>query len=255
MGMTSKLAKVMAVLATLFFILAWITPWWFFKFDGRKDKRTNCFIDGTCRNGGVDESFKRNGDAQNIYDAVVVLMALAFVPFLVWLHYLFFQQTSRYHFLSARRLITLIAGALAFLLILAAVITFAAGIDHEYKLPNDEFYGEHKYLHPRPADAPGGDGIHRYQYEWGANAGWYFALFSLIPLLGAIILAAMIKPKPRKNVVVSEKTTTTTTTTAPTAYTTTTTAVPDQYAAPTGAQYATGATTTGYTTTGYPTSA
>jgi hypothetical protein len=126
MGIKSLVALILAFIAAFLYLCAFVTPWWFFKFSGHGNPRTNCFIDGTCRNSGV--VFKNNGDAQDIWDAVIIMMALSTVPFLIFLHYLLFQRSHRYHFLPARRIITLISALLAFLLIGASVITFAVGL-------------------------------------------------------------------------------------------------------------------------------
>lgn len=216
MGLLKKIAIPLALLATLLWVLSFCTPWFFTKWGGRHDERTNCFIDGTCRNN--DYIWKNNGEAQRIYDATMILMIISIVPFLIFVHYLLFIRSRRYHHLPGRRIIAFLSGLLAFLLILAAVIVFGAGIDNKYNLNGGLFGSRRTDRVLIDSDVDNNDGTVR-KYRWGANAGWFFAIFSLLPLLIATILSLLLKPKTEKNTaVVKEKTTVTNTTTVPSKY-------------------------------------
>src|SRR4051794_36248399 len=123
MGLKSSLFYALAALITILYILSFVTPWWFFNYDGRKHETTNCWIDGTCRNNG--NAFKNNGDAQDLWDAVLILMVISILPFLVFIHYLIAHRTRRASsYYPKRRLGAVLSGLLTFLLILAAVIVF-----------------------------------------------------------------------------------------------------------------------------------
>jgi len=217
--MKTTLAYILVAFATLLYVLSFITPWWWWNWAVRADHRTNCFIDGTCRNNDI--VFKNNGDAQSMWDAVLSLMVLSLIPFIAWMHLMIMQRSRRYGDIPHRKAGAIISGIFAFILILTVVIAFAAGINHKYGVPG--FYGHRNcVLRSNPADLPSGDGIHCHHYSWGGNAGWYFALFTLVPLLAGIILSILAKEKTTttRGAVVHEKVTTTTTT-AP-AYATTT---------------------------------
>ncbi len=88
MGLKSKLAKALAILATLTFLLAMVTPWWLWREEGHDG--INCMIDGTCRRDGY--IFKNNGDQQWVYDVTLGLMIFAWLPFLFFIHTLLFRR-------------------------------------------------------------------------------------------------------------------------------------------------------------------
>jgi amino acid transporter len=184
--MRGKLALIFSLIALGLLIAGLAVPWFFYKNAATGgDRRGNCWFDGTCReNNGVH---KNNGDAQKIYDAVLVILIVSLLPFLIFLHYVFFMKSKHHHYKKSR-LIAVPCGILTWLLILAAVILFAVAIPLLYTFrtiggTSDDRLG-----------SPYGD-RHESDRElsWGLNAGWFLTLFSLLPLLLGIIFAAIMK--------------------------------------------------------------
>jgi len=194
MASKSKMALVFSILATLAFIAAMCTPWWYQKSVDPVSESGDfvlCFIDGTCRTDGF--VYKNNGTAQKIFDITMSLMIIAWVPFLLLLHFIFFRRNNRYPEVTADKNIIAVSGILTVLVILAALIVFGTRIAPEYGLPS--FYGSREILFPA-----------RIQNRWGAYSAFWFALLTVIFIFPAMGFGITMKPKRAKMIVVNETT-------------------------------------------------
>src|SRR5687768_2084415 len=59
------------------------------------DENGNCWFDGTCRHGGGVH--KSNFRAQQIYDATLILLILSLVPFMFFLHHVWYMKVKNHH--------------------------------------------------------------------------------------------------------------------------------------------------------------
>ena len=85
MGLRKRASLICSLLATVFLVASLASPWWWTYSSNRHNKVTNCWIDGTCRSG--DAVFKNNGDAQQIFDATLILMRFGLVSLLTFVHF------------------------------------------------------------------------------------------------------------------------------------------------------------------------
>jgi len=141
----SILALILAYVTTLFFIAAMVTPWWFTRYHpvGQSEDqfygsnptldphtglfdRTNCFIDGSCITGG--QIYKNNSTLQWVYTAILVLMIVAWVPWLLFVHLIHFRSSKNHTQSRVYRPLMVISALLTWLLVLAAVLVFAIGM-------------------------------------------------------------------------------------------------------------------------------
>jgi len=172
MGIKSRLALTFTSLSTLSFILAMATPWWYIQPLGQN--KALCFIDGTCRNGS--SVFKNNGNGQQIFDATMVLMILAWIPFISFFH-LMLRRRRHLEGFTGRSSPILFTHLISWLLILSAVVTFPVGLVSVLNLGH--LYGEANEFFPQ-------------SYSWGAHVGWYFAIFTLVLLVPALVFSLAI---------------------------------------------------------------
>jgi 4-amino-4-deoxy-L-arabinose transferase-like glycosyltransferase len=151
------------------------TPWWYTKYypinsesDAFYDAnpsidqhtglfdRTNCFIDGSCITGG--QIYKNNTSLQWVYTATLVLMILAWLPWLLFVHLLHFRADKNRTPMKGRRTLMVISALLTWLLILAAVIVFAAGIVKSNGVYNSGgLYGHKQVLYQNGLTGIGND--------------------------------------------------------------------------------------------------
>eukprot|EP01119_Soliformovum_irregulare_P002453 TRINITY_DN126_c0_g2_i1.p1 TRINITY_DN126_c0_g2~~TRINITY_DN126_c0_g2_i1.p1 ORF type:complete len:437 (+),score=93.49 TRINITY_DN126_c0_g2_i1:94-1404(+) len=141
----SILALILAYVTTLFFIAAMVTPWWYTRYHpvGQSEDqfygsnpsldphtglfdRTNCFIDGSCITGG--QIYKNNSTLQWVYTAILVLMIIAWFPWLLFVHLIHFRSNKNRTQSRAYRPLMVISALLTWLLILAAVLVFGIGM-------------------------------------------------------------------------------------------------------------------------------
>jgi len=145
MGIKSILALIVAYTATLFYIAAMCTPWWYTRYypvgSSNSDftaanpgttfhsgalSRSNCFIDGSCITGGV--IYKNNSNLQWVYTTVLVLMIVGWVPWLIFMHLLHFRTNKNRPTMKGRRVLMVITALLTMAFLLTSIIVFAAGI-------------------------------------------------------------------------------------------------------------------------------
>eukprot|EP01119_Soliformovum_irregulare_P010678 TRINITY_DN2634_c0_g1_i1.p2 TRINITY_DN2634_c0_g1~~TRINITY_DN2634_c0_g1_i1.p2 ORF type:complete len:267 (-),score=52.64 TRINITY_DN2634_c0_g1_i1:46-846(-) len=214
-------ALMLAYVATLFYILAMCTPWFYQRYTVAGDEqaffganpgynkdsdffdRTNCFIDGTCRFNG--QSYKNNGNAQWVFTTVLVLMIVGWVPWLIYIHLLHFRSNPVYARVPLEKLLIVVTGILTLAFLTAAIIVFAAGITRSNTLYRaNGLYGNIE------VNPPGFVGALNYRY--GAHAAWYFAIITWLLVLLSLLTALGMRGK--KTTTVQTKTTTTTTATA-----------------------------------------
>jgi len=138
---------ILAYLATLFYIVAMCTPWWYTKYypadsNTSEDQfydnnpnidqhmglfdRTNCFIDGSCITGST--IYKNNSTLQWVYTTILVLMIVGWVPWLIFIHLLHSRVGANRTPMKGRRFFMLLTALLTLLLITAAIIVFAVGM-------------------------------------------------------------------------------------------------------------------------------
>jgi len=141
----STLALILAYATTLFFLAAMVTPWWYTRYHpvGQSEDqfyganptldphtglfdRTNCFIDGSCITGG--QIYKNNSTLQWVYTAILVLMIVAWFPWLMFVHLIHFRSNENHTQSRAYRPLMVISALLTWLLILAAVLVFGIGM-------------------------------------------------------------------------------------------------------------------------------
>jgi len=185
MGNRSKTALTCMWLTGLIFLAALATPWYWIKvYDGTEHEVTNCFIDGTCRNG--DFVYKNNADAQPIYDWTLVSMIIALCFFLVFMHLLFVVVNPvRYPEYDTGKIGWMVLfGLLSVLATITATILFSVGLDSRGYY--EEFWGE-DHTH---------DQVKR---KFGGNAGWFLTMFGCITLVCAIIAGATVRKKHYKH--------------------------------------------------------
>src|SRR5690242_8404649 len=128
MGYRANTALLCTLLGTLCLVVSFVTPWFWTKVD-KSDKSyptTNCFIDGTCRNG--EKVFKDNGGAQVMYDWTLALMLVALAFHLLFVHLVWAVWSPRYNTFPGRWILVVLSGCLQILLIVAAVCTFGIGV-------------------------------------------------------------------------------------------------------------------------------
>jgi len=144
---THYLPLILAYLATLFYIAAMCTPWWYTKYGPADDNlseaqfydnnpaidqdmglfdRTNCFIDGSCITG--DTIYKNNSTLQWVYTTVLILMIVGWVPWLIFVHLLHSRVGAHRTPMKGRRFFMIVTAILTMLMIIAAVIVFAVGM-------------------------------------------------------------------------------------------------------------------------------
>src|SRR5690554_4843257 len=138
MGIASALANMAGFLALLTYAAAMAAPWWHTSLQGLESENTNCFFDGSCING--NRIFKNNGNSQWIYTSVIVFLSVGWVPFLIFLHLLWFRSSKHHYSFPGRRSLMILSALLTMALLTAALITFAVGIVEENNL--DGLYGE-----------------------------------------------------------------------------------------------------------------
>jgi len=146
------------------------TPWWYTRYEGQNT--SVCFIDGTCRNGF--SVFKNNGKGQQVYDATMIMMIIAWLPFLAFFHLMLSRKRHAERF-TGRRTAIIVTHLMSCLLILSSVITFSVGLVSVLNL--GKLYGKAEVYYP-----PG-------YYYWGAHVGWYFAIFTLVLLVPALVFS------------------------------------------------------------------
>jgi len=143
----SYCALILAYIATLFYLVAMCTPWWYTKYypsdentsedqfydnnpsldqhNGLFD-RTNCFIDGSCITHHT--IYKNNSTLQWVYTTVLVLMIVGWIPWLIFVHLLHARVNKNRTPMKGRRLLMIITALLTMAIILTAIIVFAAGM-------------------------------------------------------------------------------------------------------------------------------
>lgn len=174
-----KFAILFLVLTTLTFVASMCTPWfWVFR-EGLDKESTNCFIDGTCRMAG--RVFKDNGDTQKIYDTTLILMLISWVPFVTFFHMILFMYSRRYENSPLWRFLGVLTGILTFILIFIAILVFSLGVPANSVY--DDLFGETR------------NPVNGMKIKWGANAGWFLAIFTLIFLVPTIFLTCTMKNK------------------------------------------------------------
>jgi len=181
MGIKSKLALTFTTLSTISFLLAMITPWWYQQPLGQN--KALCFIDGTCRNGS--SVFKNNGNGQQVFDATMILMILAWIPFMAFFHLMLLRRRHAQGF-TGRTSAILFTHLISWLIILTAVVTFPVGLVATLNL--GKLYGEANEFFPQ-------------SFSWGAHVGWYFAILTLVLLVPALVFSLVLnstKKNPKK---------------------------------------------------------
>jgi hypothetical protein len=170
MSIRAFLALAATYLATLFYVAAMCTPWWFTKYyvpnhptdNGLNTddvttffnknlglshssvlfKRTNCFIDGSCLTGHF--IYKNNGNAQWIYTTTLVLMLVGWIPWLIFLHLVHFRASEKRTPMPGRRTLMLITALLTMAFLMTAIIVFACGMVKSNGIFNTHgLYGHH----------------------------------------------------------------------------------------------------------------
>eukprot|EP01119_Soliformovum_irregulare_P002447 TRINITY_DN126_c0_g1_i4.p1 TRINITY_DN126_c0_g1~~TRINITY_DN126_c0_g1_i4.p1 ORF type:complete len:316 (+),score=85.76 TRINITY_DN126_c0_g1_i4:120-1067(+) len=141
----SWLALMVAYAATLFYIAAMVSPWWYTRYYavGQSEDsfyannagldphtglfhRTNCFIDGSCITGG--QIYKNNSSLQWVYTAILVLMLIGWLPWLFFVHLVHFRANKNRTPRAAYRPLLVISAVLTWLIIFAAVLVFGIGM-------------------------------------------------------------------------------------------------------------------------------
>jgi len=158
MAFKAPLALLLAYLATLFYIAAMCTPWWYTRYnlDGlgtdttfynnnpglSRDffDRTNCFIDGSCITSNYN--YKNNGPLQWVYTTVLILMIVGWVPWLIFVHLLHFRANKNRPTMKGRRFLMIVTAVLTMAFLVTAISVFAAGMVKSSPLYNTQgLYG------------------------------------------------------------------------------------------------------------------
>jgi len=177
MGKRTIAALIFSSFAGLFLLASLAFPWWFTTFDDREYRWTNCFIDGTCRNGNF--IYKSNGGAQFFYDTTLVLMLLSLTLYLAYFHFVWFVWSSRFRNYPLRKKSwALASGALTASLLLVACIVFAVKVPANYGFSS-----------PFGSDSIVSDN----DFSWGLHVGWFCAILSLFFLVFSTVLIALKK--------------------------------------------------------------
>jgi len=183
MGAKGRLAVFFATISIIFYIGSMISPWWYIAVRNTNENEVSyCWIDGTCRS--FKHVYKDNHSAQVIFDATMAIMIGASVPFLLFLHILFWRRSGRFETYSSSRFGLLLSGVAAFLTILGGILTFALGF------VNNGNYGE---LFGNEES----DNLYEI-VEWGPSWGWFFAIITCVMLLPTFAVgSAMAKRRYR----------------------------------------------------------
>jgi len=144
MAFKAPFALLLAYLATLFYVAAMCSPWWYTRYNleglgsdttfynnnpgASRDffDRTNCFIDGSCITSKYN--YKNNGNLQWVYTTTLVLMIVGWIPWLIFVHLLHFRVNKNRPTMKGRRFMMIVTAVLTMAFILTAIIVFAAGM-------------------------------------------------------------------------------------------------------------------------------
>jgi len=196
MAIKARVALFFTIITTVCFLLAMVTPWWYTHFKN-SSHRALCFIDGTCHY--TDFVFKNNGDAQSVFDATMIMMIVAWVPWLIFIHFFFFRYNKSYR-QPGRRFWLFMSGLTTWFLLLASVVVFSTGLTWGFHL-DEQFYGN---INVFTTSSSAITNPWAQNFHWGPHFGWYVAVACLIMMMPSILFAISMRGATKKTVAMKD---------------------------------------------------